>query len=173
MISRLDTQTNIRLPADLKRSLVDAAAENRRSLSAEIEARLAETFSGGAQAGDHEQMRRVVDQLMDTLKVERHQRADVLRHVLLMYNQTLRGFDEAILMAQHKNGRQEDLRRLREDFDQSRGALKAFDAMLRTISDESALKCMRRSAPNAIRASWTGSFGATGECSESNTSCTS
>jgi predicted transcriptional regulator len=44
MASRLDTQTNIRLPADLKRALVDAAAESGRSLSSEIENRLRESF---------------------------------------------------------------------------------------------------------------------------------
>ena len=44
MASRLDTQTNIRLPSDLKRALVDAAAESGRSLSSEIENRLRESF---------------------------------------------------------------------------------------------------------------------------------
>lgn len=135
MVSRLDTQTNIRLPAELKKSLVDAAAENRRSLSAEIEARLAHSFSGVPRPEDHEHLQRVIDQLMDTMKMERRQQADLLRHVLLMYNQTLRGFDEAMLAAQHKDGKQEDLRRLREDFDLSRGALKAFDGMLRTLEN--------------------------------------
>jgi len=136
MVSRLDTQTNIRLPGDLKRSLVDAAADNRRSLSAEIEARLAHSFSGVPQPEDHEHLRRVIDHLMDTMKRERRQHADMLRHVLLMYNQTLRGFDEAILAAQHKNGKQEDLRRLREEFDVSTGTLKAFDGILKTIEGE-------------------------------------
>lgn len=134
MVSRLDTQTNIRLPADLKKLLVDAAADGRRSLSAEIEARLTESFAGGARPEDQAQLRRVIDQLMDTLKSDRSQQADMLRHVLFVLNQTLRVCDEAILLAQHKNGRQEDLRRLREEFDQSRGALRAFDAVLKTLT---------------------------------------
>lgn len=46
MTSRLESQTNIRLPTDLKQALVDAAAENRRSLTAEMVARLEESFSG-------------------------------------------------------------------------------------------------------------------------------
>lgn len=35
-----DVQTNLRLPAELKHQLVTAAAENKRSLSAEVAARL-------------------------------------------------------------------------------------------------------------------------------------
>lgn len=39
-----DVQTNLRLPADLKERLVDVANTNKRSLSAEVAARLEESF---------------------------------------------------------------------------------------------------------------------------------
>lgn len=39
-----DVQTNIRLPLALKERLVEAAAANKRSLSAEVAARLESTF---------------------------------------------------------------------------------------------------------------------------------
>lgn len=138
MISRLDTQTNIRLPAELKRALVDAAADNRRSLSAEIEERLTSSFSAGERAGGLESLQRAFEQLMEVQKNDNQKNVDFLRHVLLMYNQTLRALDEAILMAQHKNGRQEDLQRMREEFDQARGALKAFDAVYRSLGGDKA-----------------------------------
>lgn len=39
-----DVQTNLRLPAELKERVVKAAAQNKRSLSAEVAARLEESF---------------------------------------------------------------------------------------------------------------------------------
>jgi len=39
-----DVQTNLRLPADLKERLVEAATNNKRSLSAEVASRLEESF---------------------------------------------------------------------------------------------------------------------------------
>jgi len=39
-----DVQTNLRLPADLKERLVASAAENNRSLSAEVASRLEQSF---------------------------------------------------------------------------------------------------------------------------------
>lgn len=39
-----DVQTNLRLPAELKERLADAANQNKRSLSAEVAARLEATF---------------------------------------------------------------------------------------------------------------------------------
>lgn len=43
-MSREDVQTNLRLPADLKDKLQEAALENNRSLSAEVVVRLRSTF---------------------------------------------------------------------------------------------------------------------------------
>ncbi|MFA9286958.1 Arc family DNA-binding protein [Comamonas sp. SY3] len=41
-----DVQTNLRLPADLKDRLQSSAAENNRSLSAEVASRLAASYAG-------------------------------------------------------------------------------------------------------------------------------
>ena len=46
-MARSDSQTYIRLPEDLKRQLDEAASQNRRSLTAEIIARLERSFSDG------------------------------------------------------------------------------------------------------------------------------
>lgn len=43
-----DVQTNLRLPADLKDRLVATASDNRRSLSAEVAARLEASFRSGS-----------------------------------------------------------------------------------------------------------------------------
>lgn len=42
-----DIQTNLRLPADLKERLRQAADASNRSMNAEVVARLEETFGGG------------------------------------------------------------------------------------------------------------------------------
>ncbi|OAJ61494.1 hypothetical protein A6V36_24285 [Paraburkholderia ginsengiterrae] len=43
-----DIQTNLRLPADLKERLKQAADASNRSMNAEVVARLEESFTGGA-----------------------------------------------------------------------------------------------------------------------------
>lgn len=43
-----DVQTNLRLPGDLKDRLVATASDNRRSLSAEVAARLEASFRSGS-----------------------------------------------------------------------------------------------------------------------------
>ena len=45
-----DIQTNLRLPADLKERLRQAADTSNRSMNAEVVARLKESFTGGAAA---------------------------------------------------------------------------------------------------------------------------
>ncbi|WP_416820267.1 Arc family DNA-binding protein [Delftia tsuruhatensis] len=47
-----DVQTNLRLPADLKDRLQEAAAENNRSLSAEVTSRLSASFSAASVSGE-------------------------------------------------------------------------------------------------------------------------
>lgn len=44
-MSRTDPQFNLRIPAELKRRVEDAAQQNKRSATAEIIARLEESFS--------------------------------------------------------------------------------------------------------------------------------
>lgn len=44
-MSRTDPQVNFRMPAELKQKLETAAAENRRSITAELVARLEESFA--------------------------------------------------------------------------------------------------------------------------------
>lgn len=44
-MARTDPQANLRIPADLKARLEDAARDSRRSLNAEIVARLQESFT--------------------------------------------------------------------------------------------------------------------------------
>ncbi|WP_158807988.1 Arc family DNA-binding protein [Beijerinckia sp. L45] len=47
-MARSDPQINIRIPAELKEQIEAAAAENKRSMIAEIVARLEQSFSGQA-----------------------------------------------------------------------------------------------------------------------------
>ncbi|MGF6781119.1 Arc family DNA-binding protein [Paraburkholderia sp. GAS334] len=47
-MARDEPQINLRMPADLKARLERAASDNRRSTTAEIMARLEESFTGGA-----------------------------------------------------------------------------------------------------------------------------
>ncbi|NPT57378.1 Arc family DNA-binding protein [Paraburkholderia elongata] len=47
-----DIQTNLRLPADLKERLKQAADTSNRSMNAEVVARLEESFTGGAPSID-------------------------------------------------------------------------------------------------------------------------
>lgn len=47
-----DVQTNLRLPADLKNRLQEAAAENNRSLSAEVTSRLSASFKASSASAD-------------------------------------------------------------------------------------------------------------------------
>jgi hypothetical protein len=47
-MARDEPQINLRMPADLKVRLERAASENRRSTTAEIMARLEESFTAGA-----------------------------------------------------------------------------------------------------------------------------
>lgn len=54
-----DVQTNIRLPIDLKERLVEVAAQNKRSLSAEVAARLEGSLSAPT---DTEMVRKLMDQ---------------------------------------------------------------------------------------------------------------
>ena len=61
-----DVQTNLRMPADLKESLLAAAVRNNRSLSAEVVYRLVHSFSQDAsllQDGEREELRRERDAL--------------------------------------------------------------------------------------------------------------
>ncbi|QPS09656.1 MULTISPECIES: Arc family DNA-binding protein [Delftia] len=47
-----DVQTNLRLPADMKNRLQEAAAANNRSLSAEVTSRLSASFNTASASGD-------------------------------------------------------------------------------------------------------------------------
>ena len=49
-MARDEPQINLRIPADLKARLEQAASENRRSTTAEIMARLEDSFTAGAAA---------------------------------------------------------------------------------------------------------------------------
>lgn len=51
-MARNDPQVNLRVPAELKRRLDDAARDNRRSLTAEVVARLEASFAGSESAYD-------------------------------------------------------------------------------------------------------------------------
>lgn len=54
-----DVQTNLRLPADLKNRLVLSAAENNRSLSAEVASRLEGSYAPGESYATQSQLERV------------------------------------------------------------------------------------------------------------------
>lgn len=62
-----DVQTNLRLPADLKDRLVASAAENNRSLSAEVSSRLEASYS----APDARKVLKTLSLLSDELETEK------------------------------------------------------------------------------------------------------
>ncbi|MEQ1975014.1 Arc family DNA-binding protein [Xenorhabdus sp. SGI240] len=71
-MSREDAQMKIRLPAELKEQLEKAAAENKRSMNAEVLQRLAESFGdnfyqGVTTSSDYESKIESIDKKLDTL----------------------------------------------------------------------------------------------------------
>lgn len=56
-MARNDPQVNLRIPAELKASLDSAAANSGRSLTAEIVARLSQSFEGAAESAELDQLR--------------------------------------------------------------------------------------------------------------------
>lgn len=57
----------IALPVELKRTLEHAAVDNRRSVSAEIIARLESSFDANKDGFSTEQVNRIVDRTVETL----------------------------------------------------------------------------------------------------------
>jgi hypothetical protein len=115
-------KTALRLPRHLHADATITAEAAGRSLNAELIHRI-------SQSADQGHLRRVIEQLMETMKNERSSLGDYLRFVMMMYEQALRALDEAILLAQQKNATAQDVQRLQTELDHSRGALKAFEAV--------------------------------------------
>lgn len=145
MVSRLDTQTNIRLPGDLKKSLVDAAAENRRSLSAEIEARLAESFSGQSGAAgaalvaermkfadEITSLHKSMSIMMHQLHEERSRNDRWSVRLFEVLKDAVRGLDEALLLARYKNAAEADLLRLQQELNTARASIDSLRQLLPT-----------------------------------------
>lgn len=84
-----------------------------------------------AEATETVSLQKLAEDLIAATREEREHHETFLRHVLNTYERTMRSFDEAILLAQHKNGSQEDLTRLRNEFNMARGALSAFMATIK------------------------------------------
>ncbi|MEQ6473988.1 Arc family DNA-binding protein [Comamonas sp. wu1-DMT] len=84
-----DVQTNLRLPADLKDRLVASAAENNRSLSAEVASRLASTYEGGQRMVSEEVLKSVFAELGESqraMRIAQVSMRDLLAsYVRLMY----------------------------------------------------------------------------------------
>lgn len=108
-----DVQTNLRLPAELKERVVKAAVQNKRSLSAEVAARLEDSFQpkklAPISAGD-------MTRLLETDEYTKRVFADQLRNTASqlikedhgLRDTTLELLTAAILLA-------EDRRRSRQD----------------------------------------------------------
>lgn len=84
-----DVQTNLRLPADLKDRLVASAAENNRSLSAEVASRLSSTYEGGPRMVSEEVLKSVFAELGENqraMRIAQVSMRDLLAsYVRLMY----------------------------------------------------------------------------------------
>lgn len=86
-MSREDLQVNFRIPAELKRAIEAAAEKNKRSITAELVARLEESFFDG-----------------DPSPAERYTQQSMIKAVV---EETLRlariEFDEQLKKARHQN----------------------------------------------------------------------
>lgn len=122
-------KTALRLPRHLHADATVAAGEAGRSLNAELIHRI-------GQSVDTAHLHRVIEQLTETMKIEREGHAAIMRHLLFSFEQAVRSLDEALLVAQHKNGSAEDIRRLTEQCNQARGALKSFTATVAKITGD-------------------------------------
>jgi hypothetical protein len=112
-------KTALRLPRHLHADAAVAAGVAGRSLNAELIHRI-------GQSADAAHLHRVIEQLTETMKTEREGQAALMQHLLFTFEQAIRALDEALLMAQHKNGSQNDIKRLVDQCNQARAALKSF-----------------------------------------------
>jgi hypothetical protein len=75
-MARSDLQVNIRMPAELKAAIESAAADSKRSMNAEIVARLEQSFTKifFSHNFDDEQEIRIVDAVVRVLREERRKK---------------------------------------------------------------------------------------------------
>jgi hypothetical protein len=122
-------KTALRLPRHLHADASVAAQNAGRSLNAELIDRI-------GKSGDTAHFQRVIEQLTNTMKMERDSQDLLMQHVLGMFEFTIHALDEALLMAQHKTGAPNDIQRLIGECNQARGALKAFLAVAKRPNAE-------------------------------------
>lgn len=116
-------KTALRLPRHLHADATVAAQTAGRSLNAELIHRI-------GQSSETAYLQRVIDQLGQTLKMERDGQAAYMSHVLVMYGQILRDMEKAVHLAESSGADPKEVQRLRQHCNEARGALDAFVAIM-------------------------------------------
>lgn len=112
-------EVRLGLPRHLHADASVAAEAAGQSLHDELIYRL-------SKSSDTAHLHRVIEQLTETMKMEREGHAALMRHLLYSFEEAIRTLDEALLAAQHKNASQADIRRLIDQCNQARAAVKSF-----------------------------------------------
>ncbi|PRX32234.1 Arc-like DNA binding dprotein [Paraburkholderia sp. BL18I3N2] len=113
-------KTALRLPRHLHADISVSAENAGRSMNAEIIERL-------SKSSDMSHLHRVIEQLTQTMAAERQGLRIQLGWALMLYEQTIRALDEAVLLAEQNNAPPEEIRRLQGEIEHAQKYVKTME----------------------------------------------